>query len=166
MDSNEQAIKVLRLARESINECIELLTVKRPREYERTLMLDPGAGLYVEYGVDIVVPGTAFPGLPETSQTLFGLEHKFELRHLIVDDECASAFDITQVFLGQKSSWRFGVSVPASKFAASVKEKLVFGTVCAEGLTINVQVQNKTDKPQRFRAKLVGTDHIAAEDVK
>lgn len=124
-------------------------------------LIEPGAAVYIAFGVEHAIPGTELFGVPSTVQLRYGVEHSFRGSHLIIDDESAKHFDVNQVFFGNRASWGMGAVVPAARFTElSLPWPELNSEAIGPGVMISVDVVNKTTEPQLFRAKIVGKELI------
>lgn len=126
-------------------------------------LIKPGDSLHIVFGTEHTIPGTELFGVPETAQLRRGVERLFRGEHLIVDDESAKHFDVSQVFFGNRACWGMGMraAIPATRFTeASLPWPELNCEAIEPGVMISVYVTNKTTEPQLFRAKIVGKELI------
>jgi hypothetical protein len=138
-----------------------------PREYvsgkfmveqRMTDTVPPGMMANVCFHGQYIEREAMIAGLPETAVKRDGIEHDFIFESLSINDEDAPHFDV-RCILGARLFWAADVAVPASRFAASAPVVRFDQKVHAH-LIITVQAINKSDKPQPFRAKIIGKEQI------
>lgn len=113
---------------------------------------------YVIFGEEAIIHGTAFPGLPGTEAKYApALVRDFEWHHLEIEDAVAPNFDVLHISVNGELLWSHDVAVPASKFAASAPTVVLNRFAVKRGI-IQLFVNNTTDQPQVFRAKVVGRE--------
>lgn len=128
-------------------------------KYNRDEIVDPGDVRTYCFGVDFDVPGSGVAGIPETVQRSFGMERWFKVNRIVVDDDIASNFALTGVFLGSMSLWHPGLKVPAARFAASAPPIPAFDCrSISPGLVVVVNVENTSKVPSTFHMKIVGDE--------
>ena len=55
-------------------------------------------------------------------------------------------------------AWNTSLNVPATRFAPSATPAVKLDVQIMQGAVIGLTVQNTSDKPQMFRAKIVGRE--------
>lgn len=130
-------------------------------------LVPPGATRNYRFGADYEVKRSVYS--PYITATVFALERPFLLHSLIVDDETAEHFEVTNLFLGAESQWHPDHPVPAKRFAAAVENLIVFNKTVPDGneyqhRIITVQVRNTSSEKRAFNAKVTGLEPVPHAD--
>ncbi len=80
----------------------------------------------------------------------------FKMKRVIIPDDVANAFDITDIRVGRNSQFATIDPVPAATFAASKGGEVFQTDVCQVSMNFAFHVYNRSDKPMRFSAAGVG----------
>ena len=135
----------------------QLSDLEHLRAKAEGFLVEPRATLGITFGDLHVIPDTVIFDIPETAQVRFGVQNTFRLRYLLIDEEVASNFDVAQLLIGVHCAWRINSLIPAIKFTKPIDLKV---EAVQPGISASLTVINNTDKPQWFRAKLVGEELI------
>ena len=133
-------------------------TIDPTREILPHTPVQPDEQFSYIFGVSFVTDA-GIQGLPETEVRAFGIDRSFLFESLIVDNDCASHFEISNIFVGAQAMWHTLKAVPATRFSAS-SSRILFKCIAQKNVAINALVKNISKTPQVFRAKIVGKEPV------
>jgi hypothetical protein len=162
----ERLVALRAAHRNEIDAIIDEIRPWQTREYgwdtahgtHKDIAIQPGESVAFEFGAITVVPGTEVVGLPESTQTTFGVDKFFHMQGLVIDEDVAPHFNVGALTGGARLAWRASMPVPAIRFASSATPAVKLDVPVNERCTIALTVTNISDKPQMFRAKIIGRE--------
>lgn len=142
----------------------------RRREYLVEQEIQPGrfAADFAEvlFGERHPLPNTGIKGLPESVEHSFGVTLPFFFERLIVDGECAPHFKLIGLFAGDKNQFpttRVGENGVDCTLFTEDAPPIRFGCTVPSPCPVIMHVQNTSNKPQKFRAKVVGQEVVPSD---
>ncbi len=128
-----------------------------PKEYAGEVMVPAHTTVTLNFGEEFEVPGSMYPGLPESAAKMFGVLNDFRADTFRVDE--GKELLIHGLFFANKALWTTFNAIPTERFMDPNVVNLR-GERLQRGLTLTAQIANPTDHEILFKARLIGQEKI------